>query len=471
MKKLCVLLLAIVFFLTPLLEQRVYAAPPMDLASGTAILMDADTGQVLYDKGMSQKVYPASTTKILTALLVVENTKPYEIMTVSATAVEEITYDNSHIALTEGEQLTVENALYALMLPSANDAANVLAEHVAGSQEAFAKMMTEKAHEIGAVNSNFANAHGLHDDKHYTTAYDMALITRYAMRNEDFRLYFGTDRYTMPKTNKNSERPFTNYQYMLVKETGYYNPDVIGGKVGFTNQAQNTMSTVARRGDRTLVCVVMHSVARGDKFADTGKLLNFGFDEFTSMTVFKEDIFGFQTPIRQEDKIVGSAVFSANEDFSALIHLSADPSNVKIRYDRPETYEKDAPIECIVSFEMAEAPAFVPPVLGALELAAAIKYPSVPVSSPDTGTDSEPLWLLVLKTAGILLGCVLIVLLLFIAYRRYQIRKRRRQRKERLERKQREAAMAPSVTYKRPPVRSAPGRTGYAQGSRQRMAK
>ena len=163
----------------------------------SAIVMEADTGMILYAKDMEQKNYPASITKIMTALLALENCELNEEIEFSYHATHSIEYGSSSIARTEGEILTVEETLYGLMLSSANECANALAEHIAGSNEDFALLMNEKAKELGCVNTHFSNPSGLHDENHYTCAYDMALITKAALENEDFRRISGTDYYTL----------------------------------------------------------------------------------------------------------------------------------------------------------------------------------------------------------------------------------------------------------------------------------
>jgi len=255
----------------------VAAAPALDIVSSSAILMDADTGEVLYGKNISQKMYPASITKILTGLLAMEICHSDEFITVSASAVK-IPRGYAHIALTAGDKISVGNAMYATMLASANDAANALAEHVGGTQEEFADLMNKRAEEIGTQNSNFVNASGIPSKNHYTTVYDMALITREASQNEAFMRYFGASSYILPAFNmQTQETEIINYQFMLQEDKEEYNSDVIGGKIGYTGQAGHTMSTVAQRNGRTLICVVLGSTRDG-KYSDTQMLLDYGFD-------------------------------------------------------------------------------------------------------------------------------------------------------------------------------------------------
>jgi D-alanyl-D-alanine carboxypeptidase len=459
MRKISAFLLSFIFIFT-FFNVDAYGAQPEGLASGAAVLMDAATGQVLYNKDMNRRVYPASTTKILTALLVLEHSKPYEIMTVSETALEGISWDSAHIALTPGEQLTVEEGLYALMLPSANDAANVLAEHVAGSTAAFAEMMNERARQIGALDSHFTNPHGLHDADHYTTAYDLALITRYAMKNADFMVYFGTPRYTMKATNKNTERYFTNLQYMLIKETGFYTPEVIGGKVGFTGQAKNTMSTIARRGDRTLIATVMSCETRDEKFTDTELLLDFGFEEFVSFSLPASEFGDHSVSIMEEGKRIGQALFTAKGDFTALLHSSVDPSSVTVSYTTPEAFMRGDSFVCDASFFASGGPSFVPSALGAVSMDPEVIIPTVYAAGvPDSssGAKSESLFIRILKAAGIVVLILIALLTLLVLYQRHRIKKQRLLRRRRIERLRGNAAVYP-MPARNPPAARTPAR-------------
>jgi len=321
-------------------HMRAQAPLPQEIFSKSAVLMDAETGQVLYNKNMNQIGYPASITKIMTGLLLVESCEMDEMVTVSASAVA-LPYGTSHIALDEGERLSVGDAMYAMMLPSANDSANALAEHVAGNQEDFAQRMTQRARELGARNTSFTNAHGLHGDNHYTTAYDMALITRAAAQSETFMEYIGTGRYTMGPTNKQSEpRPFTNQQYMLLPDLWCYNPDVLGGKVGYTTEAKHTMSTVAQRNGRTLVCVVMGS-GIDQKFDDTQALLDFGFGEFSDYAIPAGQVEPVLVPLEDSAGIrVGSVQLSLEDDVTLLLHSSVNAEGIEMAYDCPDRFEE-----------------------------------------------------------------------------------------------------------------------------------
>lgn len=259
----------------------------LDLASEAAVLMDAETGQVLYGKNMHEKLYPASITKIMTAILALQTLQPEQMLTVSQTAVDAVPRTSSHISLLAGEQLRVEEAMYAMGMASANDAANVLAEAVSGSLEAFAQKMNETALDLGAFNTHFTNANGLPDSQHYTTAYDMALITAAALKMPGFTDYFSTVSYTIAATNLSQARTLSNKDRLLPGGQYYY-PGVIMAKTGWTSSALGTFAAAVTVGDTTLIAVTLKSPLLEDKYKDTEKLLDYGFSRYTRVTVSGE---------------------------------------------------------------------------------------------------------------------------------------------------------------------------------------
>ena len=269
------------------------SAAPADgvgyLASETAVLIDADTGTVLYDKNMNRKMHPASITKIMTGMLALELCDTDEVMTASHNAVYSLPYNTSHIALNEGEQITLEQGLYALGIESANDAANVIAEHIGGTTEAFATVMTQKARQLGANNTNFTNPHGLPDDNHYTTAYDMALIAAAAVKTEGFNKYFSAARYDIPPTNlRDVQRQFWNANYFL---NGYEECEgILMSKTGWTTEAQHTLVTAAERDGLTLIAVVMYSTGKSGKYDDTLALFDYGFANYQKLKLSANEV-------------------------------------------------------------------------------------------------------------------------------------------------------------------------------------
>ncbi len=257
-------------------------APP-SVVSETAVLIDAATGQVLYDKNKDKVMYPASITKILTGLLAYKNAGMDEYITMSYEATH-FTENVSHIALIPGEVVRLEDAMYALGIESANDAANGIGEYVAKSSIAdFGKMMTEYAHSIGAVNSNFTNPSGLPDDNHYTTAMDMALIAKEVVQYPDLCKYFFTSRYEMGATNLKENRYF-NAANNFVSGEDYYE-GVFMTKDGWTSDSQHTLVTAATRDGMTLIAVVMKTANSDTKFQDTIALFDYGFSNYSSLTI------------------------------------------------------------------------------------------------------------------------------------------------------------------------------------------
>lgn len=258
-----------------------------------AVLMDASTGLVLYEKNPHKEEYPASITKIMTTLLALENCSLNEIVTFSHNAVFNLEYKSTHIGIDEGEKLTMEQSLYAIMLASANEVSTGVAEHISGSVEEFAKLMNSRAKELGCQNTHFANANGLHNDKHYTSAYDMALIGRAAMQNTVFQKITATTRYSIPPTNKHkNENIFTNHHKML-NDPSFEYEYCIGGKTGYTTKAGNTLVTFAKKGDVTLICVVMRAngpTSPKNEYTDTTGLFEWGFQNFSQYRINEEEI-------------------------------------------------------------------------------------------------------------------------------------------------------------------------------------
>lgn len=247
-----------------------------------AALIDASTGKLLYGKNENTQFYPASITKLMTALLVAENCSLDEVVTFSEAATTNLESGAVTLNLTAGDQLTVEDCLYALLLKSANEVANGLAEHVAGSVENFAAMMNARAKELGCQNTNFVNPNGLNNENHRTTPYDMALIMRAAMENPTVRKVDSTLSYTIGATKNNpSGRTVTMGHKMFYSTDSRYYEGIIGGKTGYTSKAGNTLVTAAERNGVRLIAVVMKSAST--HYADTKALLDYGFENYSAL--------------------------------------------------------------------------------------------------------------------------------------------------------------------------------------------
>lgn len=263
---------------------------PETLSPGV-ILMEESTGTILYEKNSDEAHYPASITKIMTTLLALENGNLSDMVTFSDDAINNT--EGSGIARDYGEQMTLEQCLYGVMLESANECAYAVAEHVGGTVENFVDMMNAKAKELGCTNTHFANPHGLQDENHYTIAHDMALIAQAAYQNETFRIIIGTKMYTIPPTNKHAEETvLRNHHDMLCTyhnaNRKYLYPYCVGGKTGYTATANSTLVTYAEKDGMTLICVVMDTQSP-NQFIDTVNLFDYAFDNFQVLNVAEND--------------------------------------------------------------------------------------------------------------------------------------------------------------------------------------
>lgn len=254
-----------------------------------AILIDMDTGAIIYEKNAYNKMYPASITKIMTGLLAVENCALDEMVTYSANAISSLPYDASRYGLVAGETVSLKDSLYMLILCSANEVATGLAEHISGSEEEFGKLMTERARQAGALNTNFANASGLHDDNHYTTAYDMAMITKAALENPTFANVLCSSTYVISPTNMvSTSNQIWHTHRMLVDTRESYYKYAKGGKTGYTDEAGRTLVTYASKDDMNLICVVLFSDT-DHVCEDTRTLFEYGFNNFKKVNASTDE--------------------------------------------------------------------------------------------------------------------------------------------------------------------------------------
>ncbi len=250
------------------------------IESASAVVMDMESGTFLYSKQATEKQYPASITKIMTTLLLIENCNLDDTITFSS-IVYDLEEGSSHVGIQPGEEMTLRDCAYAIMLASANDAANGVAEYIGGSISGFADLMNEKAAELGCVNTHFSNPHGLYSDDHYTCAYDMALIAQAAYANPTFREIVSTKEYTIPETNlTDEERSFVNHHQMLSSSSEHYREWCTGGKTGYTSQCLNTLVTYGEKDGMKLVSVVLRVNGSDKAYEESTEILNYAFDNF-----------------------------------------------------------------------------------------------------------------------------------------------------------------------------------------------
>ena len=296
MRRRAVALFFVLLTLFACLAPQAYAAPsdwdennpgallPTHLYAQTAVLIDAETGDVLFDKDSLVRMYPASTTKIMTLLLAVESDIPLDEEITIPDVAENVPSDSSKVPVYAGERMSFEDLLYGTMLHSGNDGANAIAYLVGGSVAEFVTMMNDRAAEIGCTGTHFSNAHGYHDDAHYSTAYDLALITQEAMRNETFRQIVSTPTYTMAPTENRGAYNLTNTAAMVNPDSSYYYEGCIGVKTGYHSRAGQCFVGALNREGIFLISVVLNTSTEASdttkKWYDTRKLFEYGLAQY-----------------------------------------------------------------------------------------------------------------------------------------------------------------------------------------------
>ncbi|HPR24390.1 MAG TPA: D-alanyl-D-alanine carboxypeptidase family protein [Bacillota bacterium] len=257
----------------------------------SAVLMDAKSGNILFEKEADKRLYPASCTKILSVIVVIENADLTDIVTVSNNAVMKgISHRGAHIALRPGEKITVEDALYGALLVSANDCIIALGEHVAGSEKAFVEMMNKKAAELEMNDSHFANTCGLFHKEHYSSARDLAIAMNYAIKNETFVKILGTSKHVIPKSNKCDEKRYLYNNHRMIRFHSFEYEGVVGGKKGYITESKFNLVTYVKRGDMDLIAVVMKGSGSDKNCKDTIKMFDHYYKGYKAMALSKKNI-------------------------------------------------------------------------------------------------------------------------------------------------------------------------------------
>lgn len=327
-------------------EEIINAEVELDISAETAILIDAKTGQVLYKKNHNQTMYPASTTKLMTALLALENCELTDSFIFSENAVMSIPSGSSSIAMQPNEEMTIEESLYAIFLRSANEVTNGLAEYIGGDLDNFAVMMTDRAKELGCENTNFINSHGLYDENHYTSAYDLALIGQELLKQEGILEILQSIYYEIPPNDIQPETRYLHGQHQMMKTSSmYYDELVIGGKSGFVNESLNTLVTFAENDDITLIAVVLRC-SPSEQYEDTATLFEYGFSNYKTLDLLNQQntsqSIKIVENINNQSYTLDEITLLTPEDISITVPLDVTEENLVITYSFPT--EVDAPI-------------------------------------------------------------------------------------------------------------------------------
>lgn len=334
-----------------------YQISGFEIKAEGVLLSSLDTGEVIFSRNADKRFYPASLTKIMTALLVMENAKDLEseIITISKSAIDSLLGTGASMGnLKEGEEITALQALYFLMLPSANDCANAVAEHYGGSIAGFVGMMNKRAEELGMTGTHFANPHGLHDDEHYTTVNDMRILTEQALKKNVFKEVVSTKRYNMPATNKSGERTLVTTIFLQDRYNGaspnHFYKYASGVKTGFTDEAGRCLISTAKKNGQTYLCVLMNCPAKDA----AGKNIRIEFDETKKLYEWAFNNFEYKIVVDAETPVAEAKVdLCWDHDYvtmvvegglSAILPKEADSSTVQIK-PKSEGKVYDAPIK------------------------------------------------------------------------------------------------------------------------------
>jgi len=307
----------------------------LDIHSEAAILIDSKTGAILYSKNANEKMYPASTTKILTAILAIESFSLEEKLTASHNAVMSIPAGYSNAAIQVGEALTVKELLEVFLIHSANEVGFILAESISGSVSEFSVLMNEKALELGCKNTHFTNPSGLHDTNHYSTAYDLAQIAKYCMKNETFRTIVAMPSCTIEATDKYEERHFKSTNEMLNPKSQYYNENVIGIKTGYTSQAKNCLIAGFSKNNMELISVVLGAPTQvgtkglSGKFTDTQTLFDYSMKNYTYKNIASSGQIVTQIEIENATSDTKKLDLVLENNIETIVNNSINIENIK----------------------------------------------------------------------------------------------------------------------------------------------
>ena len=347
-------------------ENLLAEAPDYEAGSDTALLLELNSGIVIYSKNAEERVYPASLTKIMTCLVAIEyaSRDMDKYVTVSESALDGIAEAGGDVRLQAGERLPLRDVLYYLMVNSTNEAGNVIAEYVAGDIPSFVSLMNKLAKELGCTDTNFANTHGLHDPNHYTTARDLSIITRKALTHALFREITSTAEYTVPATNVSNAKKITSTNYLILNDGNryladngnyypYYREGATGIKTGYTSAAGRCVISRVNDGNMDLLCIIMGAQTRMmkdgsvryDNFVEAKKLFNYGFDNFAYAKVAVAGIDPMEKASVKYAKDKRGVVLVPATDVNCLLPKEYDKDKVGTHYELNDPKGLEAPLE------------------------------------------------------------------------------------------------------------------------------
>lgn len=404
---LCLLLTFLLFML-----QTAYAAPEApDIKSQSVVVMDASTGQVIYKKEPVKKSSPASLTKILASLVILENSSLNNDVTIEQSVIDAVA-NTRNIGLIEGEVLPMKDLVYGMLMQSANDCAVSAAASVSGSTEGFVKLMNEKAKELGAKNTHFSNVTGLHADTHYTTAEDMAIILSHAMNNAEYMEIAGEKNYVIPLNEKvQYTRTLTASCNLLSAGENGFN-GINSGVYGYTDQGRYTGAITASKNGFNIICIVMGAPDESTREADIKSLINYSFDNFQTVTINPEDVPEITSPLKGLLGKIGEVEFKLPSTVVLTAPKNATANNIQYVPNLNKSYKKQSEYSATVELKYEN------------ELITTLNF---------EGTASKKITFYnIIKTILII---ILVVILLFIALCAYYIIDSERKRKKRKQNK------------------------------------
>lgn len=417
--------------------------------SEAGIVMDINSGAILYAKNIDDQHYPASITKVMTALVALENYEMDELVTFTWDDIGFLEMGDAHIGIKPDEQLSMEDCMYGMLLASANEVSHAIGSHMEGGYEEFIRVMNETAKKIGCKNSNWMNTNGLHDPEHYTSVRDMALIGSKVFQYEKFREITNTRQYTISGTNITEEtRTFQQNHKMIWSANDNYYEYCVGGKTGYTDQALTTLVTFATKKDANnndvnLVAVVMRTHGGGQNaYADTRAMLDYAFDNFTRVPITNEMVNNKDIASIDENGYVmlpaGVTVEKLESTFARPVEVGDKTGTITYTYQKQEVGK--------VNFEITEA--LYNKIHGIEEKTKEEQEPTEQVVEQEEEKSKLPIFAKVLIGVIIVLGIGIFILSRYVAYKRKQLmRKRRQMRRRQQQRRQYEASRYESNKY------------------------